>query len=217
MMMHCTSLAAVFAFFVLGSADEACLADDDVACLMQGGWRKVEVGEHRLRGKVCFSADLEQDTDAVPANTESEVSSGKALIKVADDAVDVIISWDVPGINTSNPVIGLHIHDGDKMENGAILVGFCGGGPLPPFSGACKQGVKVENYEVSGQACTITGAGSPCANPDGSGTVQEAAEIIKASAGDSSKHFYLNLHTQFDFNIHGPLGLIRGQLKESDC
>merc|ERR1712060_671755 len=147
---------------------------------------------------------------AVPA------SSAYAKITVNPDAVTTSINWTVPGVNATNKVIGLHIHQGDSHMNGGILVGFCGTDPLPPFSGPCEQGVDVVGYSVSGQACDITGSGSPCVDTSGAGTIGDAAASLMANAADATAKYYLNLHTDQSFALSDDmaLGLIRGQLSE---
>mmetsp|Transcript_17916 Transcript_17916/g.38121 ORF Transcript_17916/g.38121 Transcript_17916/m.38121 type:complete len:228 (+) Transcript_17916:68-751(+) len=180
--------------------------------------RKSEVKRHQhAAGPTCFTAHLSQDTSAVAANNQSAVSSGDATISVTPSSVEVTISWTVPGITAKHPVIGLHIHDGSILTNGAILVGFCGQAPLPSFSGPCEQGVSVESYHVKGQACDIVGG--PCANPNGTGTIEDAASALieAAAASDAWGKYYINLHTAYEFSVNGALGLIRGQLSPFEC
>jgi hypothetical protein len=195
--------------------------DGDAQCLLQGGLRSTkEVRAHEAKDDVvCFSADLETDPSAVPVNSESKKSSGHALIKVNPWWVGSYVAWDIPGVNSTNPIIGVHIHKGDSATNGPILVGFCGQDPLPPFSGACQQvdEAGLSNH-IQGKACDVTGSGSPCANTDGTATIEEAAQELMQSS-DPSSSFYLNIHTMFSFEETDKmaLGLIRGQLNKVPC
>jgi len=151
----------------------------------------------------CFKADLTANFVATPVNFEAPKSHAVAWIKVAHKKVDLTISWKLVGVSKKNPVIGLHIHKGDLATNGDILVGFCGQDPLPPFTGKCSQGVKVQGYQVSG--ATLNGT-----------TLEDAAhELVKSK--DPKKHFYLNLHTKSSFARTDGLGLIRGQLVRAKC
>jgi hypothetical protein len=171
--------------------------------------------------QACFEAFLTANPVAVPDAVPPAVpvSSAYAKIIVNPDAVTTSINWTVPGVNATNKVIGLHIHQGDSHVNGGILVGFCGTDPLPPFSGPCEQGVNVVSYSVSGQACDITGSGSPCVDTSGAGTIGDASASLMANAADATAKYYLNLHTDQSFALSDDmaLGLIRGQLQEVSC
>merc|ERR1712232_1410045 len=184
------------------------------ACLMQGGLRSVK--KHDTSPASCFQADLTADAAAVPKNAESAAtSSAQATIVVTAATVTVNIDWQLPGIDSNNTVIGLHIHEGNCTTNGAILVGFCGQDPLPAFSGPCQQDEDVKDYTVEGKACDIVGG--PCANPEGNATIAQAADTLISNSADSSKVFYINLHTKAEFDVNGALGLIRGQLQAAEC
>merc|ERR1712060_560057 len=104
---------------------------------------------------------------AVPESHEAMFSNGYGVIKVNSTSVVAKVMYHIPDVSLANPVIGMHIHDGNHATNGPILVGFCGGNPLPTFSGNCSQGTYVKDYEVMGMACDIMGANSPCNNPKG--------------------------------------------------
>lgn len=192
--------------------------EGDAQCLMQGGLKPVKRSSPAKSDVTCFAANLEVDPAAVPENSESRQSFGFAVIKVTQGWVGAYVSWYIPGVDSSNPVIGMHIHEGDSATNGPILVGFCGQDPLPPFSGACKQEEVVQTYYVGGQACDVTGDGSPCANTDGTATINEAAAALMSSS-DPSTSYYFNLHTMvsFDDTDQQALGLIRGQLHPATC
>jgi len=166
----------------------------------------------------CFRAWLRIDAEAVPLNKESRASSGVGWIKVSQESVEAEVSWLIPGVSEKNPVIGMHIHQGNKSTNGPILVGFCGQDPLPPFSGSCPSKVVATNYVVPGAACDVTGSGSPCAKSDGTATIQEAAQALFSSP-DPRNAFYLNVHTHYSFEETDKmaLGLIRGQLRTVTC
>lgn len=199
--------------------EESCPAsgDDDAASLAQLRVQQLT----RVGSTVCFETILLANPVAVPDAVPPAVpfSSAYATIHVNPDAITTSISWTVPGVNATNKVIGLHIHQGDSHVNGGILVGFCGTDPLPPFSGPCEQGVNVVLYNVSGQACDITGSGSPCVDTSGAGTIGDASAILMANAADATEKYYLNLHTDQSFALSDDkaLGLIRGQLREVSC
>jgi len=167
-------------------------------------------------GGTCYKAMLGPDPPTVPWNSQSAASSGSAVISVTSSEVLLDVAWHIPGVSLTDPVVGIHIHQGDSHTNGGILVGFCGGVVLPPFSGNCSQGTMVQGYQVLGMACDITGPDSPCVNTDGTGTIEEAAAMLLDSS-DVSQEYYLNIHTMYSFNQTQGLGLIRGQLMPTSC
>merc|ERR1711879_839943 len=113
-------------------------------------------------GTTCFKAQLAMDTAAVPFNPEAAHSKGHGIIKVNATSVVAKVQYAIKDVSLGNPMIGMHIHDGNHKTNGPILVGFCGGDPLPTFSENCSQGTFVQDYEVMGMACDIMGPDSPC-------------------------------------------------------
>lgn len=168
----------------------------------------------------CFEAFLKNDCLAVHVNSESIYSGAHAFVKVTSASVQVTVSWGITGLSMSNAVIGMHLHEGNFTTNGPILVGFCGQGPLPAFGGPCKQGPRVIDYTLMGQACNV-GKSPPCPNSYTDNTIKEAAAKIMGSE-DPLRHFYLNIHTDFSFEKTakfemGALGLIRGQLVPRHC
>jgi len=202
-------------------AAEECSTDgdaEDTSCLMQGGFRKSVRSHGASSSQTCFKVTLGADPSAVPANQESYQSHAGALITVTADSVMAFMgNWHLAGVSLANPVIGMHIHEGNSHENGGILVGFCGQDPLPPFSGSCSQAVNLQEYEVMGMACDITGSGSPCVDTTGTATIEDAAQKLMEST-DASQSYYLNIHTMYSFNMtKTALGLIRGQLYATAC
>jgi len=196
----------------------------------QGGdGEETSLLQYKEPQKKCFHASLVANSMAVPAIETN--ASGSGTIEVTADSVTVTsISWDVPDVDSQNPVIGLHIHDGDHSQNGGILVGFCGSVDLPAFSGSCpdSESSTVSAGPVTGQGCDLGDAtqGGPCVAATGTtaATIRGAAAEILSSP--NPRHdFYLNLHTVSSFNTNkaangghpNPLGLIRGQLVAQPC
>jgi len=203
--------------------NQACVTGGQVGCVEQTGC------QYKEPQKKCFQARLVANPVAVPAIQTT--ASGSGTIEVTSDSVTLTsISWTIPDVSSQNPVIGLHIHDGDHSQNGGILVGFCGSVDLPPFSGTCPdaESATVSAGPVNGQGCDLGNAaqGGPCVDAKGTtaATIQGAAAEILSSP--NSRHdFYLNLHTVNSFNTNkaangghpNPLGLIRGQLVAKPC
>jgi hypothetical protein len=138
----------------------------------------------------------EQDTGVM---TEA---NGSAWIMVDANSVAIeMLTWDAPNVNVDNPVIGLHLHEGNSSESGPILVGFCGQSPLPAFSGPCPLNTQSSAADVTVQGQAL-----------GDATLAAAAEKISSSGASVADRFYLNFHTDMS-----PSGLIRGQLQEAQC
>merc|ERR1712217_736463 len=95
--------------------------------------------------KICLTARLEASPETSKPMHEAAISSGRGYVSFLPDGseINLDITWDVPGNSANDPVIGIHIHQGDDHQNGAILVGFCGESPLPTFTEKCEQGKVV--------------------------------------------------------------------------
>jgi len=207
-------LAATAASPVLAecSAGEVCESDDVELLSIKQAMTLGKSKGKTTTNDCCFSASLAEDTQAVAGYDslaeQAAASSATAGIRVCGDTVSLHIDYKVPGTDATNPVIGMHIHAGNVSENGGILVGFCGEGPLPPFSGTCKQGDDVNNFDIEGAVVPGTTL---------TDTIAEAAVQLCESSADAAAKFYLNLHTQNSFNLTHGLGLIRGQLQSCAC
>jgi hypothetical protein len=132
------------------------------------------------------------------------------------------IVWNLDNIRDTNPIIGIHIHDGSHSENGGILYGFCGGGSLPAFGfpkGPCAQ-YSEGSFFYTGSPCALDHAPcvTTCEQTPGYNTPASAADYLRKH-WPYRKNFYINLHTELSFQStekdgkdSKALGLIRGQL-----
>ena len=196
----------------------ACVTGGGTGCVEQTGC------QHQQPQTKCFFTALRADSVAAPDIQTS--GAGTAFIEVAAHTVTLSkIDWNIPNVSAANPIIGLHIHEGDHSQNGGILVGFCGSSPLPTFSGVCPdhESPTGSGGGVVGQGCTLgdSAQGGPCVQASGSDAASDPSSVILASS-TPRKDFYLNLHTlnSYDTNAaagFGPIGLIRGQLVQVGC
>lgn len=167
--------------------------------------------QQREEHEACFVAFLQPSPRIVPFTfPQGLFSSAFGRVHVKDMEVLLELNWYVPGTSEKNPVLGVHIHAGNSSTNGPIVLGFCGGDPLPAFSGACRQEPLVTNYKPEAAACNLQGG--LCID-NGETSLKQAAALLASSKGE----YYLNLHTLRSLNVTEGLGLIRGQLRSVRC
>lgn len=195
-------------------AGQKCEEDD--AAFMQGGLRAQPVQQHKMSwGANFFNAShLEPDPPTVPLTPGANKSMAGAVVHLYGDAVSVQIWWHLCNISMYNKVIGLHIHQGDKTTNGAILYGFCGQDPLPAFgspeptSCGANGSEGKGTFHFGGSVCNLD---NPVCVSNGTLTNAEAANMLRQHAL-AADDFYLNLHTDASFEKTAGLGLLRAQL-----
>jgi hypothetical protein len=171
-----------------------------------------------------MTATLTPDPAAVQPVIPSSLTS-KAYARLTlwpNNTMQLNIVWNLDNIRDTNPIIGIHIHDGSHSENGGILYGFCGGGSLPAFGfpkGPCAQ-YSEGSFVYIGSPCAL---GHPpcvttCEQTPGKNTPASAADYLRKH-WPYRKNFYINLHTELSFQStekdgkdSKAWGLIRGQL-----
>ena len=133
-----------------------------------------------------FTAQLLGAHEVPPVNTE-----GAAVLKLTlhDASIDFELHW----ANLSAGPAAAHIHFGQPLVNGGVVIFFCGGGGLP----ACPA---TASGSISG-TLTATEVVGPTAQGVESGDLDALVRAIRTGEA------YANMHT-----ARFPSGEIRGQI-----
>lgn len=151
-------------------------------------------------GQSTFKADvLTGYQEAAAPNGPGSVSttaSGTFVAKLDGDALSYTLTYG----GLSGPALFAHIHFGNRVQNGGVIVFLCGGGPQ---SIPCPAGTTSE-ATVTG---TVTAADviGPAGQGIAPGEFQELVDALRAGVA------YANVHSPT-----WPSGEIRGQINDSN-
>jgi hypothetical protein len=161
------------------------------------------IGMHAFAGggQSTFKADvLTGYQEAAVTGAISTPASGTFEAKLDGDTLSYTLTYS--GLTTA--ATQAHIHFGNRVQNGNVVVFLCGGSPPNSLKPACPAGTSEEGV-VSGTltAADVTGPSAP--QGIAAGEFQELIDALRAGVA------YANVHTST-----WPSGEIRGQINDSN-
>jgi CHRD domain len=163
-------------------------------------------GMHALAGggQSNFEADvLTGYQEAAAPNGPGAIStpaSGAFEAKLDGDTLSYTLTYS--GLTTA--ATQAHIHFGNRVQNGSIIVFLCGGAPPASTKPACPAGTTDEAV-VNGTITAADITGSAAAQGIAAGELQELVDALRAGVA------YANVHSST-----WPSGEIRGQINDSN-
>jgi CHRD domain len=159
------------------------------------------IGMHALagNGQTKFKADvLTGYQEAAAVGSVSTPATGTFEATVDEDAQT--LSYTLTYVGLTTPATQAHIHFGNRVQNGGVVVFLCGGGPHPV---TCPAGTTSE--------ATVTGTvdASDVIGPAGQGIAAgEFGELVDALRAGVA---YANVHSST-----WPSGEVRGQINDGN-
>jgi hypothetical protein len=161
------------------------------------------VGMHAFAGggKSNFKADvLTGYQEAAAVGAVSTPASGTFEANLDGDTLSYTLTYS--GLTT--PATQAHIHFGNRVQNGSVVVFLCGGSPPASNKPACPAGTTdqaVVNGTITAADITTLAAGQGI----GPGEFQELVDALRAGVA------YANVHSST-----WPSGEIRGQINDDN-
>ena len=161
------------------------------------------IGMHAFagNGQSKFKADvLTGYQEAAAVGAISTPASGTFEANLDGDSLSYTLTYS----GLSSPATQAHIHFGNRVQNGNVVVFLCGGSPPNSNKPACPAGTTDEAV-VTGTITAADVTGLAAGQGIAAGEFQELVDALRAGVA------YANVHS-----TTWPSGEVRGQINDSN-